>query len=107
MWITGKHDMSEDNKWNAQRIVNDRRRKAVESALDTIKTMMAIENLNKWWLSDTKYRAEHGIVPGTAEYAQIVAACAAKKAELAASPFEGLADQGGRDCEIEIAHALP
>jgi hypothetical protein len=51
--------------------------------LDVVtKTMKTIESLNKWWLSDTKHRAKHGIVLGTAEYAELVAACTGKKAEL-------------------------
>jgi hypothetical protein len=83
MWMIGVPDMSEDNKWTAQRIVNDRRRKAVEDAIDVVtKTMKTIESLNEWWLSDTKHRAEHGIVSGTPNTLELVAACAAKKAEL-------------------------
>jgi exodeoxyribonuclease X len=87
MWMLSVPDMSEDNKWNAQRVITDRRRKAkayVEDATAVAKTMTTIESIYEWWLSSEacKHRAEHGIVFGTAEYAQLVAACAAKKAEL-------------------------
>jgi exodeoxyribonuclease X len=85
-WMIGATDMSADNKWNAERIVNDRRRKAKAYVEGATKTMKTIESLNEWWLSDAckAHRAEHGIVPGTAEYTELVAACAAKKAELIA-----------------------
>jgi exodeoxyribonuclease X len=82
MWMIRVPDMSDDRKWNAQRIINNRRRKYVEDAIDVVTKTMKIESLNEWWLSDTKHRAEHSIVSGTAEYTQLVATCAAKKAQL-------------------------
>lgn len=53
-----------------------------DMAIAAARTALTIADLRKWFRDEADNRMRHAVLPGTAEYDQIVAACAERKAEL-------------------------
>lgn len=53
-----------------------------ETAIFAASTALTIEDLRRWFRDELGNRTRYAILPGTAEYDSIVAACAARRDEL-------------------------
>lgn len=51
-------------------------------AMAAARTALTIADLRRWFRAEADNRMRHAILPGTAEYESIVAACAERKDEL-------------------------
>lgn len=80
------NDLSDDIKWNARRERDRRahelRQSYLKRALPRILSITTVADLNNWYHDELVERLEHGIGDATAEYADIVKACAARKATI-------------------------
>ncbi|HEY7299529.1 MAG TPA: exonuclease domain-containing protein [Xanthobacteraceae bacterium] len=93
-WIIEKSEMDDDVKWNAQRELDRRQREYdyqrtaearaiyMKLAASAITLAGSVADLVSWFRNEAPKRADCWIVPGTPEYDELVAACAAKKAQL-------------------------
>jgi exodeoxyribonuclease X len=99
-WMLKQEDMEDDLKWNARHELDrrveaaraawrakmtDKRAAYLVLALAAIELATSVEDLTDWFKSEKENRESNGVTKGTAEYAQIVGECAARKNELLAT----------------------
>jgi hypothetical protein len=53
-----------------------------ELAISAARTALTVADLRAWFHHESANRMRHAVLPGTAEYDEIVKACAERKAEL-------------------------
>jgi exodeoxyribonuclease X len=94
-WMLTK-DFSADWQWNARRELQRRastvtlqaaadRQAYLTAALEGLPSAACVRDLENWFFGQSDQFAQHGILPATDEYDRLIAACAARKAELLAA----------------------